>query len=67
MLVVFCDGVDPVKPFILMGNGDLIALFSEMVRKRSEGTTRVTKVKGLALLRIWFGLVRLGRTIALSI
>ena len=43
-----CDGVDPVKSFIRMDGGDFLALISEMVSWRSEGTTQVTKIKGHA-------------------
>ena len=44
-----CDEVDPVKLFlILMDDGDLLALKSEMVQKRGNDTTRVAEVKGHA-------------------
>ena len=43
-----CDEVDPVKPFLLMDDGDLLALIFEMVLKRGGDTTRVTEVRGHA-------------------
>ena len=43
-----CDEVDPTKLSILMEEGELLALISEMVQKRDKDMSRVTKVKGHA-------------------
>ena len=40
------DDIDAARPLVMMNDGDPLTLVQEKVLKRSEGTTRATKVKG---------------------
>ena len=46
-------------PLSLVKDGDLLAVIHSMLSLRGEGTVRVSKVKGHALLRPWLTLVML--------